>query len=1137
MSHVKQFRKIDFFTVRKSKKKSAAAQEALNRLNAFLNAAEPEPVFWLNQLWTDQQNAITYKELREAILAGGLDPKTLEAWQKDYASFVNEHLKPIWTQAMQAGATKLEAEHPDFFFDTLSEGVTNWTSTHGAEWVTNISAEQQEAITAMIDKAASGSWTVEEMARAIRPTIGLTKPQSLANLNYYNRVRASAIDNGFSETVAKQKAQEAALKYAGRQHRARAYSIATTELAFAYNKGNDDGVKQAIQQGYMGKTVRVWSTAADDGVCEICAALDGVEIDMDGDFNFKGQPLYGGQKETPPAHPRCRCAVEYREVEPPAGFAPSTAAEANIDAWGTEPDIPEPPEPEQPATITTPDGMKSLGEVHIGNTGKLYAAQDGNGQEWLFKPAQNKAGEPAPYRAYVQEAAYKVQAIVDPDTAVPVSVGELDGQFGAFQQKVQTITGAPDFKKWQKTLDQLPAGTAQQFQREHVTDWLLGNYDAHGHNFLVDTQGRLVGIDKEQAFKYIGKDSTKAMSYAFHPNGKHGETEPVYNTLFRRFARGEIDLDLQDTLPYIKRVEAIPDAEWREIFREYAEALHGPGKEAEALLDAIVERKAALRETYRSFYSDLLTERTGKKQFFIWADEATQTSQPLAAITHTADALKAMNTQELKQLAKQKGIPYYNKFTKPQLVEAIADPVKAAEISAQTKAKLLQLEATRAERMAGVKKPPKAAAPAKYLKASDAFTDLSKVPAQRIGAPLYSDKGAVENLTLTARRITIDGADTYEITGKLTADRWKDLCKTLETRGTKDYFTFEKADDTLALLSSQPIELKGRQIPCLRADGGGGTIEVYYKTRDHTMDYRAWEGFFRLRIPATESGAADGSLASAILKDFGLGDLTATPTAADEDLLIRAKLLWKNDPQASAALSGLQGKALRDKMDEALKAAGVTPERIARTTLENVFDGYQAPVEHGILKDYKKAGLEYVWSGVSSERSVVRALTSPGLLSTNQRTLYGLDIRGSSPFPDMRRGGSDSVFTRIGVKSKHNAAMFRQNYAGGNYRIIIDPSVMERTDWYAYDFDNFGNTADIASLARKPLEFIADMKDTYRIDNEIMFRRGIPKENFIAVTCDTEAARQRCIDALLNAGIKEVNGIDIYDFVKVQEEI
>lgn len=56
---------------------------------------------------------------------------------------------------------------------------------------------------------------------------------------------------------------------------------------------------------------------------------------------------------------------------------------------------------------------------------------------------------------------------------------------------------------------------------------------------------------------------------------RYGETEPVYNTLFRRFANEDIDLNLQDTLPYIKRVESIPDKEYREIFRPYAEALHG----------------------------------------------------------------------------------------------------------------------------------------------------------------------------------------------------------------------------------------------------------------------------------------------------------------------------------------------------------------------------------------------------------------------------------------------------------------------------------------------------------------------------------------------------------------------------------
>ena len=58
-----------------------------------------------------------------------------------------------------------------------------------------------------------------------------------------------------------------------------------------------------------------WSTAADEGVCGICASLDGVEIDLGDSFDYKGKSLYGGQKQTPPAHPRCRCALCYVEVD------------------------------------------------------------------------------------------------------------------------------------------------------------------------------------------------------------------------------------------------------------------------------------------------------------------------------------------------------------------------------------------------------------------------------------------------------------------------------------------------------------------------------------------------------------------------------------------------------------------------------------------------------------------------------------------------------------------------------------------------------------------------------------------------------------------------------------------------------
>ena len=50
----------------------------------------------------------------------------------------------------------------------------------------------------------------------------------------------------------------------------------------------------------------------------------------------------------------------------------------------------------------------------------MHLCEDGSGTEWLFKPAQSKSGTPEEFRAYVQEAGYKVQGIVDPDTAVKV---------------------------------------------------------------------------------------------------------------------------------------------------------------------------------------------------------------------------------------------------------------------------------------------------------------------------------------------------------------------------------------------------------------------------------------------------------------------------------------------------------------------------------------------------------------------------------------------------------------------------------------------------------------------------------------------------------------------------------------------
>lgn len=97
-----QFKKI---RIRKAtgKKKSQGGQNALNKLNSFLNAASAEPAYILHSTWTNQQNAITYKEIREAIMNGHMSESTFQQWQQDYSKMVSDKLSPVWVKAMENG--------------------------------------------------------------------------------------------------------------------------------------------------------------------------------------------------------------------------------------------------------------------------------------------------------------------------------------------------------------------------------------------------------------------------------------------------------------------------------------------------------------------------------------------------------------------------------------------------------------------------------------------------------------------------------------------------------------------------------------------------------------------------------------------------------------------------------------------------------------------------------------------------------------------------------------------------------------------------------------------------------------------------------------------------------------------------
>lgn len=302
--------------------KSPESKKVLDMLERYLKDTQGEPIGFLTQHWADQAAAFTYKELKKMVEDGEPGEADLENWYQDYAAMVEQKLIPMWEEAMVAGQISLQILEGirGFTFDSSDRAVEDWIRLRGEDFVTDSVEEQRRAIQLLLDHAADDGLSTAEAARYIRPAVGLNSRQAAANIRYYKAVKEqlSKEHPRMKAEAMERRARDLALKYADRQRRQRAETIARTELATAYHTGNDMAVRQAMEQGLLPMVKKVWSTARDDRVCPVCAALEGMEIAMDGQFSFRAGKK-GGCVLIPPAHPRCACAVKYEEVKDAQG--------------------------------------------------------------------------------------------------------------------------------------------------------------------------------------------------------------------------------------------------------------------------------------------------------------------------------------------------------------------------------------------------------------------------------------------------------------------------------------------------------------------------------------------------------------------------------------------------------------------------------------------------------------------------------------------------------------------------------------------------------------------------------------------------------------------------------------------------
>jgi ADP-ribosyltransferase exoenzyme/F like protein len=289
------------------------------------------------------------------------------------------------------------------------------------------------------------------------------------------------------------------------------------------------------------------------------------------------------------------------------------------------PPVPAPPKPAE---------LKFTGKVLGSHGAQVWI--DAQGQRWLFKPQMKMLTEIDRATAILQSRALH--------TRPGVYEIKLNGKSGSIQSMFE---GDEVFAHG---FDPLKLSTQEvlQLQSYHIFDWLISNHDAHEFQFLRLSDGGIAAIDKGQAFKFFTSDK---LDWKWKAPGNFGT--PVYDDMWRAFAEGK-DIQLFDPTTgalgeFIKRLQSIPDADYRKILTPYAEqAAHFgvvPYGSVEKFLDAAIARKANLAHDFSDLYQRALAQRAKTAHV-----TTPGTSVTAPKVTHTPPVVKPIATVDKKVL-------------------------------------------------------------------------------------------------------------------------------------------------------------------------------------------------------------------------------------------------------------------------------------------------------------------------------------------------------------------------------------------------------------------------------------------------------------------------------------------------------
>ena len=211
---------------------------------------------------------------------------------------ITKRVYPIAKEKRQPATPQDVAQGISAGLDLTNPESIAFLEDHGAEMVTEIGEETEEAIKQIVIDGFEHGNPVPQMADEIEAIIGLTSRQAQSISKLIDTLSAAGRSASDIAAIAEEKRR--------RLIRERAESIARTETIFASNRGQQALWMQAKRAGLIDpKTMgREWISTPDDRECPICAALDGTVVGLEQKFTSGKLASL-----TPPIHVRCRCAL------------------------------------------------------------------------------------------------------------------------------------------------------------------------------------------------------------------------------------------------------------------------------------------------------------------------------------------------------------------------------------------------------------------------------------------------------------------------------------------------------------------------------------------------------------------------------------------------------------------------------------------------------------------------------------------------------------------------------------------------------------------------------------------------------------------------------------------------------------